>query len=122
MDNGIEIAKLVSKKMNNLQLFDLNGNKFGEEGILEIQNILKNIGPALLTLSEDEGTDDEDEDQSDVGEEEDSGDEEENSEVIVDGEEDYDELEDYEEYDDDEDYEDDEDEEYEGNLIFFKIH
>lgn len=113
LDNGIEIAKLVSKKMNNLQLFDLNGNKFGEEGILEIQNILKNIGPALLTLSEDEGTDDEDEDQSDVGEEEDSGDEEENSEVIVDGEEDYDELEDYEEYDDDEDYEDDEDEEYE---------
>lgn len=103
--------------MNCLQLFDLNGNKFGEEGVLEIQNILTNIGPALLTLSEDEGEDDEEEDQSIAGEEEDSGDEEENSEVIVDDEEDYDELEDYEEYDEDEDYEDED----EGKMSFIYV-
>merc|ERR1712127_1066250 len=100
LENGIEISILLAQKMKKLELLDLNGNKFGEDGILEILKILEPIGEqAISTLSDDEGT----------GGEEDSGDEEEdNSEVVVDGEEDYDDLEDYDEYDDEEEYDEDE--------------
>jgi hypothetical protein len=100
--------------MTCLQLLDLNGNKFGVDGKLEILKILEPFGEAISSLSEDEGSDEEEEAESEDQGEEDSGDEEaENSEVVVDdadGQEDYDEVEDYEEYDDeDEDYDEEED-------------
>jgi hypothetical protein len=105
LNSGIEISKLLAKKMKCLQLLDLNGNKFGEEGKLEILSILKPIEQAVTSLSEDEGSDEEEEEESDGLAEEDSGDEEaENSEVVVDGEEDYDEVDDYEDYEDEEEY------------------
>ncbi len=48
-DQGLEIAKVLSKK-NTLQLLDLNGNKFGEEGKLDIIKQLEPIQSALCTL------------------------------------------------------------------------
>lgn len=117
LDAGLQIAQLIAKGMNNLQLLDLNGNKFGDDGRSDVLDILKGLGEAVSTMSEDEGEDDEDEEESDAGEP-DSGDSEDNSEVVVDGEEDYDEMEDYEEYDEDEEEdeeagEEEEEEEYE---------
>lgn len=112
LENGLEIARLFAAKMSKLELLDLNGNKFGEDGVLEVLNILKPIGEAVSTLSEDEGEDDEEEDESEPGEEEDSGDEEEVNE------DEYDDLEDYEEYDDEEyDEEGEEDEEDEEGKL-----
>lgn len=108
LENGLEIARLFAAKMHKLQLLDLNGNKFGEDGVLDVLKILEPVGEAVSTMSEDEGEDDEDEDESEAGDEEDSGDEEEVNE------DEYDDLEDYEEYDDDEyDEEGEEDEEEE---------
>lgn len=113
LDNGLEIARLIADKMRMLNLLDLNGNKFGEEGKLDIMKILEPVGQAVSTLSEDEGEDDEEE-ESDGGEEDSGDEEEEDSEVVVDGEEDYDDLEDYEDYDEeDDDYDEECDEEYE---------
>lgn len=114
LENGLEISKLFAAKMKKLELLDLNGNKFGEDGKLDIMEILKPVGEAMSTLSEDEGEDDEEEEESGA-EEEDSGDEEETSEVVVDGEEEYDDLEDYEdEYDEDEEEYDEEGDYEEG--------
>lgn len=96
LDNGLEIARLFADKMKKLELLDLNGNKFGEDGVMDVLRILEPIGEAVSTLSEDEGEDDEEEEESEAGDEEDSGDEEEVNE------DEYDDLEDYEEYDDDE--------------------
>lgn len=111
LDAGIEIAGLIAQKMSKLELLDLNGNKFGEDGKMEIMGILKPIHSCVGTLSEDEGEGSDEEEESEGGQEEDSGDEEEDSEVVVDGDEDYDNLEDYEEYDEDEEEYDDEGEE-----------
>jgi hypothetical protein len=97
------------KKNETLKLLDLNGNKFGEDGKLEILDILKPMETALGTLSEDEGSDeedqevDEDEQESEEEEEEEDEEEEDNSEVLIDEEyddEDYDQVE-----DENEDYE-----------------
>ena len=38
------------KKKDTLKIVDLNGNKFGEEGKLEIQNIFTPISKVLATL------------------------------------------------------------------------
>ncbi len=121
MESGIEVAKMISGKMRKLELLDLNGNKFGEDGKLEVLGILEPIKSAVGTMSEDEGEDDEEEEESDAGQE-DSGDEEED---VVD-EEDYDNLEDYDEYDEEEDYEDegeeyDDEEEENGKFEGFQL-
>jgi Ran GTPase-activating protein 1 len=44
---GLEIAKLMLKCKNTLQLLDLNGNKFGEEGKLEMKSILEPVANTL---------------------------------------------------------------------------
>ena len=50
LNAGIEIANLMVKKKDTLKIVDLNGNKFGEEGKLEIQNIFTPISKVLATL------------------------------------------------------------------------
>lgn len=94
---GLEICSLLVKcNFKALQLIDLNGNKFGDDGKIEIVEILEPVKQFLASLSEDEGSDEEDQEEDD---EVDS--EEETSEVVVDDEyEDYDQVEneDYEEY------------------------
>ena len=84
------------------------------EGSLEISKILEPIGKSMSSLSEDEGSDDEEEVESEGLADEESSEEAENSEVVVDGE-DYDEVDDYEEYEDEEEdgeeYEDEEEDE-----------
>jgi len=115
---GIEISKILINHKNTLKLLDLNGNKFGQDGVVDIRQILEPVKNALNTLSEDEGSDEEedevDEDENDEEEEEDEEDEEENSEVVVDDGQydDYDQVEN-EDYNEDEDYDEDEDDEEE---------
>ena len=46
----MDIAKLLVTKKETLKLLDLNGNKFGEDGKLEIQSVLAPIGSSLGTL------------------------------------------------------------------------
>ena len=50
LNAGIDIAKILVNKKDTLKLLDLNGNKFGEDGKLEIQNVLAPIGSSLATL------------------------------------------------------------------------
>jgi Ran GTPase-activating protein 1 len=47
---GIEIAESFLKNKDTLKMLDLNGNKFGEDGILEIKQILEPLSSALCTL------------------------------------------------------------------------
>lgn len=97
---GLEIANLLLKNKDTLRLLDLNGNKFGDEGKLEIQNTLQPISRYLASLSEDEGSEEEDEERDE--------------DEVDDEDEDEDEYEEYD--DDDEDGDEDEDEEEEeGN-------
>ena len=49
LDQGLEIAKVLSRKKT-LQLLDLNGNKFGEEGKLDLIKLLEPIQSALCTM------------------------------------------------------------------------
>ena len=115
LENGLEIARLFAAKMKSMTLLDLNGNKFGEEGVSEVLQILEPIGGAVSTLSEDEGADEEEEEESEPGEEQDSGDEEEAGDEVDEAE--YDDLQDYEEYDEEGDeYEEEEGDEEEGKV------
>ena len=50
LNAGIEIASLMVKKKDTLQMVDLNGNKFGEEGKLEVVKIFEPKSQALATL------------------------------------------------------------------------
>jgi Ran GTPase-activating protein 1 len=47
---GIEIAQSFLKNKDTLKMLDLNGNKFGEEGKLEIKQILQPLDSVLCTL------------------------------------------------------------------------
>lgn len=49
LDSGIEIAKILANK-STLKLIDLNGNKFGEDGKLDLIKILEPVQTALSTL------------------------------------------------------------------------
>lgn len=49
LDSGIEIANVLSKK-STLKLLDLNGNKFGEDGKLDLIKILQPVQSALSTM------------------------------------------------------------------------
>ena len=49
LGSGIEIAGVLAKKTT-LKLLDLNGNKFGEDGKLEVLKILEPIQSALSTM------------------------------------------------------------------------
>lgn len=105
---GLEIAELMAKKRDKLKLLDLNGNKFGEDGKMEVKNILSSLGSSLATLSEDEGSDEEeDEEDEDENDDDDDEDEEEEEEEEEGEEEEYSgEIVDVEEYEDhDEEYE-----------------
>ncbi|CAF1066169.1 unnamed protein product [Brachionus calyciflorus] len=98
LQTGLEIASLVVKRVNKtLEFVDLNGNKFGEDGKVEIQEILLPIKDSLNTLSEDEGSDEEEEEEEEEEEDEEDEEEEseeETSEVVVDDEyDDYDQVE-----------------------------
>ena len=48
-EKGLEIAKVLSRK-NTLKLLDLNGNKFGEEGKLDIIKQLEPVQSAMCTM------------------------------------------------------------------------
>ena len=129
----MEIAKLLQGKSDTLRMLDLNGNRFGEEGKLEMAKMLENVQSALCTMSEDEGSDDDgengddddnydddDDDEqeavSDEGEEEEEDEHTNQDDIEVIGEEDYDQADDdyEEEYDDDDDEYDGEEEGEEG--------
>ncbi|CAF0937403.1 unnamed protein product, partial [Didymodactylos carnosus] len=58
VDGALEIIKSV-KNMSTLKVLDLNGNCFGEEGIEEIKNNLSNKN-ILQSLSDDDGSEEED--------------------------------------------------------------
>jgi Ran GTPase-activating protein (RanGAP) involved in mRNA processing and transport len=115
---GLEIANLMLRNRDTLKCIDLNGNKFGAEGRLEIVSVFAPVPQSLATLSEDEGSDEEegedeedayDEDSDDQEEEVEDEDGEEEEEEIEVGD-DYDQVDD--EYDDYDDGEDDDEEEY----------
>ena len=107
---GLEIAQLMAKKKDTLKLLDLNGNKFGEDGKMEVKSVLSALGSSLGTLCEDEGSDEEDdevdEDENDDDDDEEEEDDEEEGEGEEEEEADYsgeivnvdDEYEDYENY------------------------
>ncbi len=59
LNAGLELAKLLAANSSTLTLLDLNGNKFGVDGKIEIAKLLEPVGAALCTLSEDEGSDEE---------------------------------------------------------------
>ena len=50
LNDGLEISELLLNNKQTLTLLDLNGNKFGEEGKLEITQCLEPIGHALASL------------------------------------------------------------------------
>lgn len=81
LQSGLEIAQILVAKKSTLRLIDLNGNKFGEDGKLEVRQILEPMREYLASLSEDEGSDEEeeeeDEDEQDEEESEEEGEEEE---------------------------------------------
>ncbi len=81
LNAGLEIAKLFASKSNTLKILDLNGNKFGEEGKLEMVKLLEPVGSALCSLSEDEGSDEEEGEQDEDAFDEDE--EEEDVEVVT---------------------------------------
>jgi len=121
LESGVELSKLIASKMRMLELLDLNGNKFGVDGVIDVMKILEPVKSAVGPMSEDEGEDDEEEEDSDG--DQDSGDEDEDA---LD-EEGYENIDDYEDYDEEED-EDEEDEDYEyegcdnevnGKIVFF---
>ncbi|RNA35325.1 ran GTPase-activating 1 [Brachionus plicatilis] len=102
LQTGLEICNILTKSsFKNLELIDLNGNRFGEDGKVEIQQILEGYKDSLASLSEDEGSEEEEEEKEEEEEEEEEETDEETSEVVVDEEyDDYDQVEneDYEEY------------------------
>ena len=100
LNSGLEIAKLLASKSGTLSILDLNGNKFGEDGKLEIAKILEPVGSALCTMSEDEGSDEEDDEQDEDDNDDDDEEEEEEDVEVVDEDEDYDQVDDYDEEDD----------------------
>lgn len=123
LQSGLEISQLLMKrKEKTLSMVDLNGNRFGEDGKMDILQILEPVKDYVASLSEDEGSDEEDEEEVEGDEEEEEDeeeDEEETSEVVVDDEyDDYDQVEnhEYEEYEDEEGGEEDDDEEEEEAL------
>lgn len=114
---GMEIADLLNRnrKINaNMKLIDLNGNKFGDEVKMEIEQRLKAFGDALHTLSEDEGESDEEEEEEEEGlEEEEEEEVEEAEEAEEEEEEEYEEGEEYDEGEE-ESYEDEDEEDEEA--------
>lgn len=105
LQTGLEICEILGKRASRtLELIDLNGNRFGEDGKLEIQDVLHEYKQSLASLSEDEGSEEEGEEEPDEEEEEEESDEEseqDSSEVVVEEDyEDYDQVEneDYAEY------------------------
>lgn len=50
LNDGLEISELLLNNKQTLTLLDLNGNKFGEEGKLEITQCLEPLGHALASL------------------------------------------------------------------------
>lgn len=104
LQTGLEICDILRKRASKtLELIDLNGNRFGEEGKLEVQGVLQEYKQSLASMSEDEGSEEEGEEEPDEDEEEDEETEEESEEesgseiVVEDDYEDYDQVE-YEEY------------------------
>nr|XP_039249558.1 ran GTPase-activating protein 1-like [Styela clava] len=77
LEGAISICNGVAEK-EHLELLDLNGNQFGDDGVDEVQDLAKELGylKALGSLSDDEGVDSE----ADDNEDEDEEDEEEGSE------------------------------------------
>lgn len=111
LSTGLEISELLNKRAEKtISLLDLNGNRFGEDGKLEIKQLLEVYKDSLASMSEDEGSEEEEDEENEEGdeeeesEEEEEEDDEENSEVVVDDEEDYDQVEneDYEGYEEEE--------------------
>ena len=50
LTSGIEIAHILSRMKGTLTLVDLNGNKFGVDGTLEIKEILQPLKNYLSTM------------------------------------------------------------------------
>jgi Ran GTPase-activating protein 1 len=74
---GLEIAQNLVAKKSTLRLIDLNGNKFGEDGKLEITQILEPMREYLASFSEDEGSDEEEEEEDEDEQDEEESEEEE---------------------------------------------
>ena len=50
LTSGLEIAEIMLKRKDTLKLLDLNGNKFGEEGKMDVKTILQPFGEVFGTL------------------------------------------------------------------------